>query len=148
MNSVYTNSYKKISLYILNLINNFNEDIKFMDGIVDELLMVEKLNRNTDFLKFIVQLNESRYCSFKCQGYIECLTMTDYYVPPILCILMDELKLLINHYSKASNYLLDISLKFSTLENDDFEKLVNQIKSSAIFLNSIAELMKLYNLDC
>ena len=145
MHPLCSNSNKKITSYTFNILNNFNENLKYMDGIIDELLMNEKINKNPSFLKFIVQINESRYFSYRCEGYIQCLSLTDFYIPPVLCVLIKDLTFLYNHYKKASKYLDEVKVKYC---NEDLDKLLEQMKSSSIFLNSIKELINLYNMNC
>lgn len=138
-------SHDKTSKYLFNLIANLNECIKFIDGIVDELLMVEKFNRNTDFLKFIIYFNQGSFSNFKCEGYMECLIASKFYTPALLCYLLKEINISINHFNESFKYLDKLKVNYKTLNNEDFEKLLMEINKFTSIYKVVKDVASLYN---
>lgn len=140
-------SYDKISNYILNLFNNLNGNVKVIHGYIDELLMENNFNKNTDFLKFIFQFRQGSFHSFKCEGYLEYLVVTMYYTPPLLCYTLKEIEILIEHFREAAHWLNSIKSNSYAYKNEDFNKLLSELENQSVILNAISEVKKLYNLS-
>lgn len=139
-------SYDKISNYILNLFNNLNVSVKIIHGYIDELLMVDNFNKNTDFFKFVLQFRQGSFYSFKCEGYFEYLVITKYYTPPVLCYTLKEIKLLLQHFKDANSYLNDIKDNNFAIKNEDFKKLLLDMQNLSIILNGLSEVINFYDL--
>ncbi|MDF2504661.1 MULTISPECIES: hypothetical protein [Clostridium] len=140
------NSYDKTSKYLFNLIGNINECIKFINGVVDELLMVDKFNKSADFLKFIIHFNQGSFSSFKCEGYMECLIASKFYAPSLLCYLLNEIDISLNHFNESLIYLEKVKTNYRTLNNEDFKKLLEEMDSFTSISKVIKDVADLYNI--
>lgn len=139
------NSHDKISKYLFNLISNSNESIKFINGIIDELLMLDKFNKSADFLKFIIYFNNGSFSSFKCEGYLKCLIASKFYTPSLLNYLINEISMCFNDFTQSFIYLDVLKSNYKTTVNEDFEKLLNEIDNFTNILKVIEDVISLYN---
>ena len=140
------NSCDKISKYLFNLIANLNESIKFIDGIVDELLMSDKFNKNADFFKFILYFNQGSFSNFKCEGYMKCLIAAKFYTPSLLHYLLKEITVSLNHFDESFIYLNKLKVNYKTLNNGDFQKLLKEMNEFTTISRVIRDMTSLYNI--
>lgn len=142
------NSCDKITGYLLNLIINLNTSIKLINGIIDELMMSNKFNKNADFLKFTFQFKQGFFHSIKCEGYLEYLVLTKYYTSQVIFYLVNETELVLKNLNKATEYLDNIKGTNYAADNKDFKKLADEIVNASNILNILPKVTKLYNFQC
>lgn len=140
------NSYDRTSKYLYNLIANSNECIKFINGIIDELLMSDKFNKNTDFLKFIISFNQGSFLNFKCEGYMECLIAAKFYTPDLLCYLLKEINTSLDHFNESFIYFDKLKTNYKILNNEDFEKLSAEMNNFTRICEVIRDVGNLYSI--
>lgn len=148
MYSFKPNSYEKISIYLFNLIENLNESSKFIDGIIDELLMVSKFNKNGAFLNFINYFNSASFTILKCEGYLKCIIDCNFYTSSILNYLINQLNISISEFHRSFIYIDTIKTNYKALINEDLEKLMKEINNFSHTLLVIKDILNLYNPTC
>lgn len=136
----------KISKYLFNLISNLNESTRFIKGIIDELLMVNKFNKNRDFLKFISHFNSASFSILKCEGYLKCLIDSKFYDPSILAYFINGTNISLDKFTKCFLYFNTIKINHKTITNEDLDKLIKEINSFTHTLTVIKDILKLYNI--
>jgi len=146
MYTFISNSQDKISKYLFNLISNLNESGKFINGIIDELLMVNKFNKNGHFLKFINHFNSGNFFMLKCEGYLKCLIDSKFYDPPLLAYFINEINMSLDKFSKCFVYFDTIKINYKAVANEDLDKLIKEINNFIGILKVIKDILKLYNL--
>lgn len=140
------NSYHRTSKYLFNLIANSNECIKFVDGIIDELLMSDKFNKNTDFLKFIISFNRGSFLNFKCEWYMKCLIAAQFYTPDLLCYLLNEINTSLDHFNESFIYFDKLKTNSKILNNEDFGKLLEEMNKLTRICHVIKDVASLFRL--
>lgn len=141
-------SYDKINNYLLNLFINLNTSIKLINGIIDELLMVDKFNKNADFLKFVFQFRQGFFLSAKCEGCLEFMVITKYFTSTTLHYFINDAELVHKNLTNAISYIDNIETAAFATNNEDFKKLMTEIKSMCIIVNTLPTVLNLYNLSC
>lgn len=141
-----SNSQDKISKYLFNLINNLNESTRFINGIIDELLMINKFNKNGGFLNFINYFNSASFSILKCEGYIKCLIDSKFYDTSLLTYFINEANISLNKFTKCFVYFDTVKISYNTIANEDLDKLIKETDSLKRILKVIKDILKLYNL--